>query len=234
MHATTYAVYDICRALASTNRGILYFSGPKIAAKFLSMGRNTPYKAAQYLEEKGWFKLVRKSGRRADGTHAPTIYTVLDHDQWAAEHPGCCVDPSNDWKTTLSPSHVECMDLDEPSHRGERRHTLSADCPTVDTDHPTQGEQTYKEQPIQTTHTGTDACSQPFTQSVMETIPPSCDGAFVAPANSSVGEPLPQNVTDVSGTEPLGLVCRDGEWFTESGVKVHPNALAILLNKETA
>jgi len=89
MTATQYAVWDVCRSLSHEN-GILYFNAPGIADRFESMGKNYPYQIAEELECKGFFKLLKPSARRKDGTFTPRQYRVLSHDEWAAEHPGAC------------------------------------------------------------------------------------------------------------------------------------------------
>jgi len=96
MTATEYAIWSVCRAMASAQNGVVYFSGPKIAAKFRSMGKNVPYSTVQSLSAMGWFKKVKESQKRANNTFTPTHYRVLTHEEWAAEHPSCCVKPSLD------------------------------------------------------------------------------------------------------------------------------------------
>lgn len=96
MTAVEYAVWSVCRALSQGNgKGTLYFSGPKIAERFRSMSKNTPYGVAKSLVESGWFKLLKAPTFRSNGTFSPTQYTVLSHEEWASEHPGCCSDPSH-------------------------------------------------------------------------------------------------------------------------------------------
>jgi hypothetical protein len=47
-----------------------------------------------------------------------------------------------------------------------------------------------------------------------------------------MGGPYPEIGTDVSGTGPLGLTRRNGQWFTESGLPVPPESIAVLLKDE--
>jgi hypothetical protein len=106
MTATEYAIWSVCRALAAKN-GVVYFSGPKVAGKFRSMGRNTPYTTVKSLIEMGWFKKIKESHRRADNTFTPTHYRVLTHEEWALEHSGCCVDPSQHEGTPSQPEGTD-------------------------------------------------------------------------------------------------------------------------------
>src|SRR5262245_32282628 len=92
MTAQQYGFLDVCRALAHET-GILYFNGPGIAARFQGMHKSTAYNLADSLLELGFFKLVKESHRRRDGTFSPKQYRVLSHDEWAAEHPNKCESP---------------------------------------------------------------------------------------------------------------------------------------------
>jgi hypothetical protein len=92
MNPTEYAVWDICRSL-SHDSGILYFSGRNVAARFRGFGKTGAYNVAASLHESGWFKLLKDSVRRKDGTWSPRQYKVLSHADWAAEHPDGCGQP---------------------------------------------------------------------------------------------------------------------------------------------
>jgi hypothetical protein len=105
MTAQQYGFWDVCKSL-SHQTGILYFNGRSVAARFLGMQKSNAYKLADSLKESGWFKLVKESHRRRDGTFSPKQYRVLSHDEWAAEHPNQCD----------LPVHSSGLDDDSPVH----------------------------------------------------------------------------------------------------------------------
>jgi hypothetical protein len=155
MTGNEYAVWDVCRAMASSHNWIVYFSGPRIALKFASMSRNTPYNVLKALSRKGWFQKVRDSYRRADGTMTPSQYRVLSHDEWAASHPHACKDPyqvkcetgrpnkSADHPKGASSLHPNTSaDRPNQSERSNHRPNMSADRPNMSADRPNQSEQT--------------------------------------------------------------------------------------------
>lgn len=92
MTAPEYALWDVCRSL-SHQTGILFFNGRSVAGRFQSMAKSTAYNLADSLTEKGWFKVVKDSTRRRDGTFSPKQYQVLSHDDWVKEHPNQCSSP---------------------------------------------------------------------------------------------------------------------------------------------
>jgi len=190
MTATEYAVYDVCRAMAARHDGIVFFSGPKIAMKFRSMSRNTPYAALKSLERDGWFKLMKAPGRRPDGTRTPTHYRVLTHEEWCASHPDSCPDHAEDWQTSLSKL--------EGRQSKPRCNQSKREC------EPSQPEVTnlYKP-PIENTHTSTELPAPQSQIEVMASTPPPLDGADIAPAPIRGGEPCPQNWTVDSAVDTI-------------------------------
>lgn len=216
MTATEYAVYDVCRAMASRHEGIVFFSGPKIANKFRSMSRNTPYTALKSLEGSGWFVLTKAPGRRADGTRTPTHYRVLTHEEWCASHPDSCLDNSEDWQTSLSQlegrqSKPQC-NQSKPECR------------------PSQPEVTnlYKT-PIQTTHASTESPAPQSQLEGMDTIPSLLDGANIASASNGRGEPYPQNWTVGS---VVGIVMSDLDISGDANLKSWKSTVEKLLAKD--
>ncbi len=121
MTASEYGLWDVCRSLAHKT-GVLYFNGRGIAARFKSMSKNTPYTLAESLVEGGWFKLLKESQRRRDGTYSPRQYKVVTHQEWVEEHPNQC----------YSPSQNEGLDQNQP--------VPITDCPVPITDQPAQNE----------------------------------------------------------------------------------------------
>ena len=136
-----YAVWDVCRALSHDN-GILYFSGRNVAARFKRLGKTGAYNLAASLLESGWFKLLKDSQRRRDGTWSPRQYKVLSHTEWAAEHPNSCGLPV---LNSDQPVLEEGQDDDSP--------VLNSDQPVLNSDQPVQASghnlisTTDKEQP---------------------------------------------------------------------------------------
>ena len=83
---------DVCRSLSKGNgrRGVLYFDGEGMAARFgHRLGASTACLYANSLVKDGWLKILRKN-QLSGGRYSATHYRVLDHDEWAAEHPGEC------------------------------------------------------------------------------------------------------------------------------------------------
>jgi hypothetical protein len=88
-----YGFYSVCRSLSIPNGGKLYFDGRTLASRFGSMSKNTPYRRAISLLEKGWFVLLQDTAKRWNGTQSPRHYRVLTHLEWAEMHPGQCGTP---------------------------------------------------------------------------------------------------------------------------------------------
>ncbi|WP_158788594.1 hypothetical protein [Granulicella sp. L46] len=205
MSATEYAIYDVCRALALGNdrgNGTLYFSGPKIAERFRSMSKNTPYGVAKSLLEAGWFKLLKKPTRRSNGTLSPTHYKVLSHEEWASEHPRCCFDPSR--VEVMAQSQLEGMERSPFPPNASPFPSGGAPFPPSGSPSHGKGSNLYK-QLIQTTNKITDISS--LTPSQLEGM------AFIerfskrkkrktgkAEATHTETRPFPQTGTVVSNT----------------------------------
>jgi hypothetical protein len=237
MTATEYAIYDVCRALSGKHDGILFFSGPRLAKRFRSMSKNTPYTALKSLLDMKWFEPQGEPGSRKDestGKHLATRYKVLTHEEWAAKHPNCCPNVSGGWQELLS--KLEGTDIAPSKFQGTVRPKMRERSVPISGNRPSQSEGTnlYK-QPIERTHTSTDTLLHPSQFEGMATVPPSLDGANQASASRLKGEPFPEIGTEESRIlTGRGLIESGGQWFTEMGTKVSPNALAILLSQGVA
>jgi hypothetical protein len=130
MTAAQYGFWDVCRSLAHKNK-ILFFNGRSIAERFQGMSKSTAYLLAEALVEAGWFKLVKDSTRRKDGTFSPKQYQVLSHEEWAHEHPGGCepVQPAGlDDISPVQPADSPVQPADQPVQPAG--HNLLLELPT--------------------------------------------------------------------------------------------------------
>jgi hypothetical protein len=100
-----YGLLHLCRTLAGKS-GILYFDGRKMAARFSGVSKDTVYRTAKSLVEKGWLEVMKSSRRRDDGTMSPTHYRVLSHEEWAVSHPDQCGQPVSPARLDLSQNAV--------------------------------------------------------------------------------------------------------------------------------
>lgn len=204
MSATEYAIYDVCRAMASRHDGVVFFSGPQIAEKFRSMSRNTPYTAVKALQKDGWFVKKKESGYRSNGTRTPTHYRVLTHEEWCALHPDSCPDHSEDWQTSLSKLEV----MAESPSKLEGRPSQSECSPSQSECEPSKAEGTnlYKT-PIANTHTNTDTFAPQsklevtaFIERFDKHAKRKKRKAVTAEATYTGARPVPQNGMAVSST----------------------------------
>jgi hypothetical protein len=94
-----HGFYTTCKSLANAGpTGFLYLNGPDLAllAKTNSTesskrsSKTTVYKYAKALERLGFFVLKKASTKDDKGKNTSTVYSVLEHDQWAKLHPGEC------------------------------------------------------------------------------------------------------------------------------------------------
>jgi hypothetical protein len=94
-----HGFYTACKSLANAGpTGFLYLNGPDLAllAKANSTesskrsSKTTVYKYAKALERLGFFVLKKASTKDDKGKNTSTVYSVLEHDQWAKLHPGEC------------------------------------------------------------------------------------------------------------------------------------------------
>src|SRR5579864_1123887 len=95
MNFSQYGFYEHCRALFITYQKLI-FDGRKFADRFTGKGvsKSSAYRLAEALEKMGWLVpmdrveggSVPKRRRRANGCFRPTVYKVLSHDEWAADH----------------------------------------------------------------------------------------------------------------------------------------------------
>ena len=89
MTAAEYGFWDVARSFAFTN-GVLIFDGRKFAQRFEGMSKDTAYRLAKSLTEKGWFIVKEESVKGSNGQQTPCRYIVVDHDKWTATHPDMC------------------------------------------------------------------------------------------------------------------------------------------------
>jgi hypothetical protein len=89
MTVAEYGLWEHARTISHT-RGRLLFDGRKMSARFSGTGKDTFYRLAAQLVEKGWFEVidanVTESGKRKRDSHGhylPTVYHVLSHEEWA-------------------------------------------------------------------------------------------------------------------------------------------------------
>src|ERR1700733_2091906 len=87
MKGLEYAIYDVCKSLAHGKAGFLLFDGRGIAERFEGMSKNTPYKYAKTLTDKGFFVVKKEPTRKSNGAKTSRHYDVLEHDEWAKLHP---------------------------------------------------------------------------------------------------------------------------------------------------
>jgi hypothetical protein len=90
MSPAQFAVWTYARQV-SYGSGIFYADVRATAAQFRSIGKSSIHRVVQSLEEEGWFKVIRPSLREKNGKYSCAQYRVLDHDEWALEHPDQCV-----------------------------------------------------------------------------------------------------------------------------------------------
>jgi hypothetical protein len=86
-----YGLWAHARQLAHDS-GIFYFDGRKIAERFGETGKNTIYRIGKNLIRKGWLVVVRKPKRLKNGMFSPGQYRPVSHEEWAARHPGACLE----------------------------------------------------------------------------------------------------------------------------------------------
>jgi hypothetical protein len=94
-----HGLYVACKSLANAGpTGFLYLNAPKLANLARSNSKRsskrssetTVYKYAKALERLGFFVLKKASTKDGEGKNTSTVYSVLEHDQWAKLHPGEC------------------------------------------------------------------------------------------------------------------------------------------------
>jgi hypothetical protein len=86
-----YGLWTHARQLAHES-GIFYFDGRKIAQRFGETGKNTIYRIGKNLIRKGWLVILRKPKRLKNGMFSPGQYRPVSHEEWAAKHPGACLE----------------------------------------------------------------------------------------------------------------------------------------------
>ena len=78
-----FGLYTHARELSYKSKKF-YLNARRCAKRFATTGKNTVYRLVASLEAKGWFQLLK------EGRGVATQYLVLNHDEWAAVHPGEC------------------------------------------------------------------------------------------------------------------------------------------------
>jgi hypothetical protein len=86
-----YGLWTHARQLAHES-GIFYFDGRKIAERFGQTKKDAAYRVGRNLIRKGWLVVVRKPKRLKTGMFSPGQYRPLTHEEWAAKHPGTCLE----------------------------------------------------------------------------------------------------------------------------------------------
>lgn len=162
------------------------------------------------------------------GKFSTRLGRILSHKEWEEKHPGKCLHNALTGDSASS-EEAESPCSKQEFHRahseGDRAHSDDSPC-SKEAAHRAHGRAVnryYKS--INTTPSLTDMASAAFFEK--ENTPPldSADRqSHLVPPCSPVSTVIP----------PLGLHQRDGEWFTESGVKVHDDALAVLFGKGNA
>jgi len=90
-----FGFWEVCRSLSFKFKGNLIFDGRHIAACFGDTGKNTIYRLAKQLQDKGWFICTKKTRRDKRHLQTPTEYQVLSHEQWVKRHPKKCLVPES-------------------------------------------------------------------------------------------------------------------------------------------
>lgn len=87
-----FGVYSYVRAVSHKSH-VFYSDGRQLAAEFEGEGKNPAYRVINNLVKKGWLVLIKEGGRTRFGTISPNQYEAVDHETWAAAHPGQCQQP---------------------------------------------------------------------------------------------------------------------------------------------
>lgn len=91
MSLRAFGAWTIWRALSSKHNYILEFNGPRLVFMHSGtgtkgrIGKNLVYAVRDELASNGWLVPIHPGHRGASYR-----YSVLDHQQWAAAHPGAC------------------------------------------------------------------------------------------------------------------------------------------------
>jgi hypothetical protein len=96
-------VLGVCLRLTCGGSKPLHFDGRTLGAHFCpAVCHQRIYRITKSLVAKGW--LIKQSGgfraHAKNGLYAHTVYTVLDHEQWALKHKGGC-------RTVITTGHGE-------------------------------------------------------------------------------------------------------------------------------
>ncbi len=86
-------LYGFARQLSKNNKGRFYAS-QKNLGHYFDVSRWTIKRTMEALVESGFFELV------AQEPFTPSVYRVISHKEWLAQHPGCCaVKETFPWST---------------------------------------------------------------------------------------------------------------------------------------
>jgi hypothetical protein len=88
-----YKIYDLMRAAAPLTNGrrTFYASVRPWLCNAANQAPSTIDATLDRLEASKWIISLGRT-RRADGTETPNTYEIVEHEAWAAAHPGCCPD----------------------------------------------------------------------------------------------------------------------------------------------
>jgi hypothetical protein len=240
MTPAEYGLYTHLREISykSNPKHSYRFDDRKLAERFIGTSKTTINRLRQALAEKR-FIVWMEPKKRAAGKFASRLGRILDHTEWAALNPGKCI--HNAVETTeavpFSPvpnSPIHQSQVSDYLSHSERHRSHFDDSPVPDSGvHLSHGRDISI---IGQIHTDKSNLKSMPDRSKIE-----------LPKSDSANHQLNLEASPVPGTgdylsvppmgqveAPLGLVRREGQWFTETGVKVHPDALALLLKDKEA
>jgi hypothetical protein len=82
-------LWSFCRQI-SHDSGVFQIGCRRIAARFDSCGKSAINRLLDSLLSKGWAIVQRRKKRGHNGVWIPAELKILDHTEWAANHPGEC------------------------------------------------------------------------------------------------------------------------------------------------
>lgn len=100
--AAAALIYPWALRLSGENR--MFWASPQQAAQFLGIPLRTAQRGWEHLRKLGFFVLL-KSGKTSGEA---SLFKVLSHREWAAEHPGMCTEKFDcGWKETEDPLAIK-------------------------------------------------------------------------------------------------------------------------------
>lgn len=80
-----FGLWEQYRKLSFTS-GQLFEAVEHTAERFAEESRSSIYRLRSKLAKKGWLVIAKKSKRGKNGQLSPTIFRVLDHEEWVEKH----------------------------------------------------------------------------------------------------------------------------------------------------